>query len=387
MADHRLQQLHRYLNVVRPRVERCLLAHSLVGFALFLAPDYPSLLFWGYGVWYAFLVAFGLYATVFLMGVYYRQGNTDAYLMLLVGSVIVVCGIHDIMLVNHHWTRFDGFTIQYSAFPTVLLFGWFLLRRFAAALTTSEMLSRSLEKQVEEKEHQLSLQYRKLYDLEKEQLLASERDRLMRDMHDGFGGSLVSLATMLQQQNGPVFERAYSKVQLCLTDLRMVIDSLDPMINDISMLLATLRTRLQSQLESANVALEWEVTALPASPPFSPQRNLHIMRIVQEAINNSVKHTNAKVIKVRSGLVNQEARAETNEGSPEPSSSATVFISIEDITSDAPNANSVEYTKPQGRGIKNMHWRAKQLGGKLEWRKGSTGTTVTLLLPREFSPS
>ncbi|WP_434356054.1 hypothetical protein [Parasalinivibrio latis] len=350
---------HRFLNVTRPAVEKALLLHSLAGLMLFLTPDYPSLLFWGYGIWYQFLVLFGLYATVFLFSVFLGQGSWDAYLMLLVGAVIVVCGVHDILLVNHFWPRFDGFVIQYSALPTVVLFTWFLIRRFIRALNTAEELTRSLERQVYEKQQAIEAQYSRLYRLEKEQVLSEERERMMRDMHDGFGGSLVSLAALLQKQQGEVFVRAHGKVQECITDLRLVIDSLDPMLGDLNTLLATVRVRMLGQLESAGVELEWDVTELPEGTSFSPQRNLHIMRILQEAMTNSIKHSGSRKLRLSS-------RAEKD---------GTVKITVRDFGT----AGILSFDS--GRGIENMRWRAGQLGGKLVFTENGEGISVRLVLP------
>ncbi len=353
---------HRYLNKKVPKIEKVMLAHSVLGFLLFLTPDYSSLLFWGYKVWYAFLMLFGLYASCFLFSSYLKEKDRDALLMLVVGSVIVVFGVHDILLVNHHWNRFDGFILQYSAIPTVILFGWFLLQRFLKSLETAENLAATLEQRVEQKQLELEDQYSKLIALEKQQVLSDERERMMRDMHDGFGGSLVSLSSMFQKEDGDVFQRAYDKVQTSITDLRLVIDSLDPMLNDLTTLLATMRARLMDQLESAGVNLEWNVCDTPVEVNFSPQQSLHVMRIIQEAITNSVKHSDSSRLSLSTSC------------SPD----ANIVISIRDY-----GAGMTDLEGHCGHGLTNMRWRAKQLGGELKLIAHSPGTEVQLILARE----
>ncbi len=361
---------HRYLDKPRPLIEKIMGAHSLMGLLLFFTPDYASLLFWGYKVWYAFLMLFGLYASYFLFSVYLREKSRDAFMMLLVGSVIVVFGVHDILLVNNHWSRFDGFIIQYSAIPTVILFGWFLLRRFLLSLETAENLARTLEDRVRFKQSELEEQYERLYTLEKARVLSQERERMMRDMHDGFGGNLVSLSNMFQKQSGDVFLKAQEKVQNCITDLHLVIDSLDPMLGDLTTLLATMRVRLVSQLENAGVTLEWKVNEIPQAQEFSPQRSLHIMRIIQEAITNSIKHSGSSVITL-STSINPDSRIE---------------ISVKDYRNNrcddhgGGDDGENRLGRGNGHGLKNMRWRAKQVGGNLDIAIDHTGAEVVLSL-------
>ncbi len=365
---------HRYLNKSRPLIEKVMGAHSLMGLLLFFAPDYASLLFWGYKVWYAFLVLFGLYASYFLLSVCLREKSRDAFMMLLVGSIIVVFGVHDILLVNNHWSRFDGFIIQYSAIPTVILFGWFLLRRFLLSLEIAENLARTLEERVRLKQSELEEQYERLYALEKSRVLSQERERMMRDMHDGFGGSLVSLSNMFQKQGGDVFLKAQEKVQSCITDLHLVIDSLDPMLGDLTTLLATMRVRLVSQLENAGVTLEWKVNEIPQTREFSPQRSLHIMRIIQEAITNSIKHSGSSVITLSTSI----------------KTDSIIEISVRDYRGNhyegdreghREGSNREDrFGRGNGHGLKNMKWRAKQVGGSLDVVMDHTGTEVILNL-------
>ncbi len=156
-----------------------------------------------------------------------------------------------------------------------------------------------------------------------------------------------------------MFQRAYDKVQTSITDLRLVIDSLDPMLNDLTTLLATMRARLVDQLESAGVNLEWNVCDTPVEVNFSPQKSLHVMRIIQEAITNSVKHSDSSRISLSTSCSPDE----------------NIVISIRDY--GAGMTNSEDH---RGHGVTNMRWRAKQLGGELKLIARSPGTELQLIL-------
>jgi len=351
---------HRFVGDRNKTVEKVILTFSAFGIGIFFLPDIGSILNIGYSVWDTFIMIFGIYAIYHLINVYRKQGNTDVFLMLVAGIPILVFGFHDILMINHFIDRRDGLTMQYSVIPSVLLFSWFLIRRFVQSINKAENLAETLEQRVNEKQNELQLQYKKLSLLEKDKVLAEERERLMRDMHDGIGGQLLSVVTLLQEQSGDIFKIVREKVQLSLVDLRFVIDSLDPLLSDLPTLLGMMRMRLVDQLESANIELEWAVTELPEIKNMSPRRSLHIMRIVQEAITNSIKHSGSDKMKLVTGVDKDN-----------------IYIDVIDFGIGYENSSLRE---SQGRGVKNMHYRAQELDAILEIRQLNHGTSVRLLL-------
>lgn len=128
-----------------------------------------------------------------------------------------------------------------------------------------------------------------------------------------------------------------------------------------------MRVRLVGQLEAANITLEWAVTELPEMKNMSPGRCLHIMRIVQESIANSVKHAQSEKIMLATGVIGAKNRQ--------------VYVDMADYgvgIIDGPDAVSL-----QGRGIKNMQYRAEQLGATLNIDSAAGGTRIRLLMDVE----
>ncbi len=350
---------HRYIGNKSKPVERFILTFSVLGIGLFFLPNTEDILNIGYKIWNIFLLIFGLYSICHLGRVHWLRPHIDTYLMLFAGIPILVFGFHDVLLLNHIIDRSEGLIVQYSVIPAVVLFSWFLIRRFVQSLNVAEQLSETLEQRVQEKQLEIQAQYTKLQTMENERILAEERDRIMRDMHDGLGGHLVSLATLLQEHRGKIFDKLRQQVELSLLDLRIVIDSMDPTLNDLPSLLGTMRMRLMEQLNTAQIELEWAITELPDLPLMTPRHNLHIMRIIQEAVTNTVKHANASKLHISTGMITpQEA-----------------YIRIHD------NGNSAATNQHPGRGIKNMHYRARQLGAMLNTQHQRTGYEVHLTLP------
>ncbi len=84
---------------------------------------------------------------------------------------------------------------------------------------------------------------------------------------------------------------------------------------------------------------------------------LHILRILQEALTNVLKHARAHRIAVETGIIGRE-----------------VFIRISDDGCGFAGHR-------QGRGLANMQRRAQALGGSLDIQPSSAGTTLILHLP------
>ena len=352
---------HRFVGYRVAWVEKACLAVGVLGISMLFLPSIEAIHTIGYKIWDSFLIIIGSYAIFHLIYAYRKNPSTDVYLMLLVGIPMLVFGFHDILVVNHLHDKRDGLIIQYSTIPAAILFSWFLLIRFLGAVNEAEQLNLTLEQRVKEREQELTVQFEKVKGLEHDRVLSNERERIMRDMHDGIGGQLVSLVTMLQGHSGDVFRIVQEKIETSITDLRFVIDSLDPSIQDLPTLLGMLRYRLSDQLENSPIALKWSVSDLPECPAITTASTLHIMRIIQEAITNSLKHSQATELEVKTGVLKEKDRN-------------GIYIDVRD------NGIGIDENKPKGNGLKNMRYRAHKIGAQVDVASDSKGTSVRLLL-------
>ena len=129
--------------------------------------------------------------------------------------------------------------------------------------------------------------------------LARERTRLMRDLHDGLGGQLVSIVALSERGNAgaPIGDAA----RAALKDLRLVIDSMDDIGGDLMLALGSWRERAMAQLRPHDIALEWRAVTpqgLPVHPELRPWHVIQIVRLLDEAVTNAVKHASARRITV-----------------------------------------------------------------------------------------
>ncbi|MDP4029176.1 MAG: PAS domain-containing protein [Gallionella sp.] len=192
--------------------------------------------------------------------------------------------------------------------------------------------------------------------------LADERQRIMQDMHDGFGSQLISSLIMVEHGRASQAEIA-QLLRECIDDLRLTIDALTPGKDeehtDLMMALGTLRQRMEPRLHSAGIALNWHLAYPGDTLQVASRTALQVLRIVQEALCNVLKHAGATAIQV---VVAAD--------------SAAVDIRITD------NGTGFDILAPtHGRGIGNMRKRMHELGGALDLSSSGAGTQLHLCLP------
>lgn len=258
-------------------------------------------------------------------------------------------------------SRAEELTHWFPLIGPIWLFGFgaALLARFLRLSRRVERANHALQLEIHEKRVELEKSFEKMRAFEHEALLTGERERLMREMHDGMGGHLVSALAMIQRQAAPA--TIAGALRDALDDMRLVLNSLQPSATDIPMLLASLRARLEPRLQSQALRFQWNVRDLPALQ-LGPDQVLHVLRIVQESITNVLKHARASQITVATGTTRE-------------SELAYAFIEIAD------DGCGIDGGTREGLGLANMQTRAQALGASLRVASGPEGTSIRLLLP------
>lgn len=365
----------RYLRREEPELERRFLYWALgstFGLSLF-ALFWPSV-FYDHGIIISDTVtlvaaSYPLLCVVQNLG---RRPSTDMALMILAGALALIFGFHDWLLMTGGWSRTTNYLMPYGSPAIMLVFGLLLTRRFGEALSSLEMMNQSLEQQVKDREQEIALSHQRLLKLETERAIVNERERMVRDMHDGLGGTLVSTLAMVK--SGSVSTNSIeAALQGAIEDMRLMVDSLDPVEGDLVSVLANLRSRLAPRLRAAGLKVQWKVTDLPSITWLSPQGVLNVMRILQEAINNVLKHAHAQTIEVACGF---------------DSEAGAVWVCLRDdgigMQASESHDDQCQFVRAVsgGRGLGNMKQRAESIGATLQIgpRQGG-GTTVLLTLP------
>jgi len=356
----------RYMGRRWPLVELCAWAYLLLGSAAMFSDLLPAD---AIDVWYlATLLASVVY---FVMLV--RQGLRHS---LLEGGMLAIAGATQIGLSGYDLWLFSANTwtdrVYLTHFSAPLFVGvvaTILIQRFVESLNAYERLAGVLEQRVSEKAAELERNYEQLVEARRNQALATERGRIMSEMHDGIGSQLtlaLSLVRRMDREANPAAKGEDGQVAIVLResieDLQLIIDSLEPVENDLLTVLGTLRYRLQDRLGKGGIELQWNVVDLPPLPMLTPHSVLSILRIVQEAFANCLKHSGATRIAVSTGLDGEPGRDEM------------AHIAIVD------NGCGIDGTRA-GRGLDNMRRRAEALGGHLRITSRPGFTEVLLVIP------
>jgi signal transduction histidine kinase len=289
------------------------------------------------------------------------RSSPEGRLVVIASAICVVLGMTDWMMHNNVASPEGWFLGAYTNGITFIFFGLLMYRRYVGAMEEVERVNAGLAERLRLREAELEQSHQRLREIEQRQLLSDERQRLMQDMHDGLGSTLISAIRSVEQ--GRMRDTEVSQVlKDCMDDLKLAIDSMEPVEADLLLLLATLRFRLEPRMEGANVALVWGVKELPALSWLDPSSALNILRIVQESVANILRHTRATVIRMATAV----------EG-------AGVQVIIEDNGQGFDVAAAL--WRSSGRGLQNQQRRAQTIGGRVEWISGETGTRFTLWLP------
>lgn len=361
--------VQRYIGTVNHYIERAsFIIAALCSFLMLLLPE-ADFYWFGTRVSDSLALGFGIYPLYRLVRYLQHNPMQEVYLLILTGFILVIFGLHDWLSVNNLISREHGFFLHYSAPPGLLLFAYILLRQFVQAMNETEALTRNLQHQVKKKHEELEQSYAALKQLDRQRTLAQERERLMRDMHDGMGGQLVSTLALLDKDtvNHDTLREALQKA---LDDLRLMIDSMEDVDGDVLTVLAMLRERLEPRLKQAGIKIDWRVSDLPPMTGLGPEKSLQLLRIFQETVTNVLKHSHADT------LTFETRQASGNADQP------GIHIECRDNGCGLPPDDDKSVTS--GYGLNNIRHRAEKLGGRASIdNHPDGGVRVCLWLPQE----
>ena len=292
-----------------------------------------------------------------------KRQDVASFMLGCAVTIVLTCWLADMLSVFQIMpNRIFVTRLSYSAMLVAIGAG--LTWRFARALNQVDSFAGRLVTQVREAEEKLKASFAREEERARAAALARERTRLMRDLHDGLGGQLVSIVALSERGNGSA--EIGDAARAALKDLRLVIDSMDDIGGDLMLALGSWRERAMAQLRPHDIALDWRAVTpqgLPVHPELRPWHVIQIVRLLDEAVTNAVKHADARRITVR---------IETLAGADGLDRGC---ITVEDdgkgfaLTSDGAAAGAIK----AARGLRNMRNRAARCGAELElssWPRG-----------------
>lgn len=314
------------------------------------------------GIWHGLLAMIFSLVLAYVINLYWEHQTTKRLLFVLCGFAMLVFGLHD-ALVQADGTSTRPYLLHFAAMFTLLTQYFLLVRRFVTSLRETQYYAHHLEEIVDAREQELEANYQKMRVMEQEKAVVDERERIMRDIHDGFGGHLVSTLAMLERPDARL-PAIKDNIQDALNDLRLVIDSLDFDSQEITTALGMFRSRNSRKIKQAGFDLRWAVEDIDTPAGFGAEKTLQLLRIVQEAITNSIKHSGGNTITVSTGMDEHSGRS---------------FVQIAD------NGRGIADTYQPGKGLASMRKRAERIGAHLTISPNltSAGTAVRITLGQD----
>ena len=357
----------RLAGIRRPWFERALLAYWLVG-PIWLLAQGPSAEPLVNRYWIGGFLPIGATIVVVSARSLLHRRTLEAAALPVTMAIAALAGMHDYMVAWEldppiawlaSWTAQRFQLLHLGADLVLLAMGGLLTARFIRALHALEDLNQTLEARVAQREQELAGNYVRLFALERERAAEQERQRLMRDLHDGLGSQLfVSLSRVERGDMTPA--EVAEALRRCISEMRLALDTQGPQALDFRSTLGNFLFRWRGELLAQGIRPTWDITVPDESLAVSPHATLQLLRVAQEALTNVVKHAHASAVDVQLRLEGELLQLE--------------------VRDDGLGAAGVSDSS-FGRGLNNMRTRAEQLGGRCEVHGGSGGTSVRVQVP------
>ncbi len=253
---------------------------------------------------------------------------------------------------------------------------YFLIGSLAALVIVGFLGYRNLRHRQQLAKQQDELQQQRIRELEKDKQLVAvdsmlqgqeeERSRLAKDLHDGLGGLLsgvkFSLSNMkdnliITPDNMTVFERSLDMLDTSIKELRRVAHNMMPELLTKFGLDEALKEYCNS-INATNL-LSVKYQSIGMSTRIEKSAEIIIYRIIQELLNNIMKHAAAKEATVQ--LVKEEGR---------------LSIIVED---DGKGFDTALIKNSKGAGLTSIKSRVDYLKGQLDIHsEAGKGTLVNI---------
>ncbi|MFZ4520719.1 MAG: HAMP domain-containing sensor histidine kinase [Bacteroidales bacterium] len=231
------------------------------------------------------------------------------------------------------------------------------------ALTESfNIMARQIKEKTTELQAERHGRIRSVFDGEE-----MERQRLSRELHDGIGQSLIAIKLRLENllyQDGKDINNSIQELKnyfdQIIDEVRRISNNLLPSVLEVFSIPIAFRNLFAETEEHSGLRIHFEATG--NFDDLNKKIKTYIYRLTQEALNNIVKHADAREVRVY--LTRSTDRLK--------------LVIRDDGKGFLPDSVGIE----GGNGIHNMRERASLLQGQIDIQSAPLyGTTITLNVP------
>ncbi|MDM0089434.1 MULTISPECIES: ATP-binding protein [unclassified Variovorax] len=259
----------------------------------------------------------------------------------------------------------DSNTYYTTMSSYVLLLGMAMTQaaRFVQSLDRIEHFNTELIEEVNAAKSELAATLAQQHALALAHARIGERVNLVSDLHDGLGGMLLgSIATLERRPEALSAPQLLAMLKSLRDDLRLIIEATGQSEGPLAFgeLLAPLRHRISQSLDASGIDCRWRVAGLETLE-LSPSQSLELLRFLQEALTNVLKHSASRRVDVR---------VQCADGALQLS-----------VCDDGRGFVVEAAAKGQGAGLRSLHARARRLKAELRLESRPGETQVVLRMP------
>lgn len=195
-----------------------------------------------------------------------------------------------------------------------------------------------------------------------------ERERFAKDLHDGLGIPLSGIRYYIDtlkiriadKKNIEILDRSAKAIDNVISELKNICYNIMPRTMDTLGLIGSVR-ELCGKIQKLS-EIKFKIFVSKHFPVINRPLEIAIFRIVQEFINNTIKHGNAKHIRIK--IKNERKK---------------IIIILKD---DGIGFNYNRLSKFEGMGLQNVRSRVSSHNGEVEIKSAvNKGTTYIITLP------
>ena len=293
-----------------------------------------------------------------------RRPTPERVLMCSVFAILIVVGLHDFLgvrLLGSFRMPNAGFSIApygFMVFSTAMMI--VVVSRYVSADRALRGASDELRLKLGEQRVELGVLQQRASHQAAMEAVDQERTRILRDMHDGMGARLVSLLSMVKAQPNDALS-IEREIRAALTEMKLTVDSLQPVEGDITSVLASLRYRLDPVVSASGKRLTSVIEPLPDMPWLTPASIRHVQAIVLESVTNAIHHAQGHDVSIAAYLLGD-----------------TICV---EIVSNTGAASIPINWSTRGQGMTSLRRRAEELHGRLEVVPSAPEFRVSLFVP------
>ncbi|MGK0391134.1 MAG: signal transduction histidine kinase [Maribacter sp.] len=191
----------------------------------------------------------------------------------------------------------------------------------------------------------------------------TERKRIARDLHDGVGQSLLLIKKQLASNHETTSENN-QLISDTLDEVRSISRDLHPFQLEKFGLTIAINDVIEKVEKSTNLFITTEIDNINGM--LSAKEEIHFYRVIQESLNNIVKHADATAAKIS---------IQTNENG----------ITAKVMDNGKGYDHEIAIVTTKSLGLRTMYERISSLGGKLKIEKNEpSGTIVNFTIPKKL---